>query len=161
MYSKHEITEAEHRAWFSRLKDDTQSRWYVHVDVTGQLNGVVYFTQLQLGAGSAFWGFYAADDAKRGVGVIMEFDALELAFSEFGLHKINCEVLISNDMVINMHKKFGFTQEGLFRDFHFNGEKYVDVVRLGILATEWAAKRDIIQGLVLRRSSIGHTRQVK
>lgn len=150
MYSRHEISEAEHRTWFHRMEQDPQALWFIHEDEAGQADGVVYFTQYRPSNGSAFWGFYAGTGAKPGVGVIMEFDALELAFSELGLHKLNCEVLVSNTQVVNLHQKCGFSQEGLFRDFHFDGEHYVDVVRLGILASEWAARREGIQARIAR-----------
>lgn len=154
MYSKHEITEAEHRAWFARLKDDIHSRWFIHEDAKSQPDGVVYFTQLQPANGSAFWGFYAGDNAVRGIGTHMEFEALEKAFSDFGLHKLNCEVLVSNRPVVNLHNKFGFKEEGLFRDFHFDGESYIDVVRLGILAKEWSAKREEIQPRIAKLNAL-------
>jgi methionyl-tRNA formyltransferase len=154
MYSKHEITEAEHLDWFARLRDDAQSRWFIHEDAAGQPAGVVYFTQIQRANGSVFWGFYAGENAVRGIGTHMEFEALEKAFYEFGLHKLNCEVLVSNGQVVNLHKKFGFKEEGLFRDFHFNGESYVDVVRLGILAAEWSAKREEIQNRIAKLDAL-------
>lgn len=158
MYSKHEISEAEHQAWFCRLKNDAQSCWLVHEDTDGQPDGVVYFTQLQPDKGSAFWGFYAGENARRGIGTRMEFDALEKAFYNFGLHKLNCEVLSSNGHVVNLHKKFGFKEEGLFRDFHFDGENYHNVVRLGILATEWATKRDEIQVRMAKMDGLAQTK---
>jgi UDP-4-amino-4,6-dideoxy-N-acetyl-beta-L-altrosamine N-acetyltransferase len=153
MYTKHEITETEHRAWFSRLKDDAQSRWLIHENSEGRANGVVYFTQIQPSNRSAFWGFYAADTAPPGTGTRMEFDALDKAFLELGLHKLNCEVLVSNRQVVNLHMKFGFIEEGIFRDFHFDGKNYVNVVRLGILATEWASKREEIQTRITKLNS--------
>ena len=154
MYSKHEITEAEHGAWFTRLKDDTQSRWFVHEDVAGQPDGVVYFTQLQLGKGSAFWGFYVAPNAAPGTGTLLGMDTLDKAFLDLKLHKLNAEAIASNKASLRFQKKLGFQQEGLFRDFHFDGDHYVDVVRLGILATEWTSKREEIQSLIAQRSSI-------
>jgi UDP-4-amino-4,6-dideoxy-N-acetyl-beta-L-altrosamine N-acetyltransferase len=160
MYSKHEITEAEHQSWFARLKDDDQSHWFIHEDAAGQPDGVVYFTQLQPANGSTFWGFYAGENAVRGIGTHMEFEALEKAFSEFGLHKLNCEVLVSNGQVVNLHKKFGFKEEGLFRDFHFNGESYVDVVRLGILATEWGGKREEMQARIAKLDELKEKQNV-
>jgi len=67
----------------------------------------------------------------------MEYLALNMAFFELNLHKLNCEVLDINPAVINMHKKVGFTIEGTFREDHFNGERYCDIVRFGMLAHEW------------------------
>lgn len=154
MYSNHEISQEEHLAWFVRLQHDSQSRWFIHIDTVGRPDGVVYFTQYQPDRGSSFWGFYAGSSAQSGVGLRMEFEALEKAFGEFGLHKLNCEVLISNGQVINLHNKFGFTQEGVFRDYHFDGDKYVDVVRFGILDTEWAAKREEVKARITKLDSL-------
>jgi UDP-4-amino-4,6-dideoxy-N-acetyl-beta-L-altrosamine N-acetyltransferase len=156
MYSNHEITEAEHREWFIRLKADTQSRWFVHMDDSGQPDGVVYFTQIQLGSGSAFWGFYADPSAAPGTGTLLGIDSLDKAFLDMELHKLNAEALVSNTASLRFQKKLGFQQEGLFRDFHFDGEHYVDVVRLGIIATEWVEKREEILTLIAQRSSITH-----
>jgi UDP-4-amino-4,6-dideoxy-N-acetyl-beta-L-altrosamine N-acetyltransferase len=161
MYSKHEITAAEHRAWFARLKEDTQSLWFVHEDLAGQPDGVAYFTQIQLGKGSAFWGFYASPNAAPGTGTVLGIDSLDKAFVDLKLHKLNAEALVRNTASLRFQKKLGFQQEGLFRDFHFDGEHYVDVVRLGILATEWAAKREEIQALIVRRIPIAHSGSTK
>jgi len=145
MYSQHEITEVEHQEWFARLKDDNQSLWFIHEDAAGEGDGLLYFTRLQTGNNSTFMGFYAAPNAVPATGTRIEFEALERSFSCLGLHKVNCEVLTSNDQAVNLHKNCGFKEEGLFRDFHFDGQRYCDVVRLGIFAAEWAAKREEIQ----------------
>ena len=144
MYTKHEITEAEHRAWFARIKADNSSKWLMHEDENGIPDGVVYFSQISNKHMSAFWGFYGAIGAKRGVGTLMEVDALEFAFGELDLHKLNCEVIASNESVVKMHKKFGFVPEGLFRGHCFNGCDYEDVVRLGIFRHEWSSQRNVI-----------------
>ena len=144
IYTKHEITEVEQQAWFARLKEDTASSWFIHEDAVEQPDGVVYFTQLQPSNRSAFWGFYAAPNALSGICTRMGLDALDKAFSELGLHKLNVEINSSNEAILRFQKKMGFKGEGLFRDFHFDGQNYVDVVRLGILATEWAVKREDI-----------------
>ncbi len=154
MYSKHEITEAAHQSWFARLKDDDQSRWFIHENVAGQPDGVVYFTQLQPANGSAFWGFCAAPGALPGSGTRLGLDALDKAFSDLGLHKLNAEVFTSNEASLRFQNKLGFKEEGLFRDFHFDGESYIDVVRLGILAKEWSAKREEIQTRIAKVNAL-------
>ena len=142
MYTKHEITSVEHQAWFARLKDDATARWFIHEDVTGQPDGVVYFTQLQSSNRSAFWGFYATPNALPGTGTRMGLDALDHAFTVLGLHKLNAEAIARNEASLRFQEKLGFKEEGIFRDFYFDGQNYIDVVRLGILATEWTVKRE-------------------
>lgn len=136
MYTSHEISAEEHKAWFAGLKNDPSRKWYVY-SVEGEKYGVVYFTQCDEAKGNAFWGFYSGENAPLGTGLRMELEALELAFEVFGLHKLNCEVIAHNSVVVNMHKKVGFEEEGCFRDFYFDGEQYHDVIRLGMLAVEW------------------------
>ncbi|WP_295401251.1 GNAT family N-acetyltransferase [uncultured Thiocystis sp.] len=76
MYSHHEITPDEHRAWFQRMCQDPAMRWYLARDSHGTPTGVVYFTDLDPGQGSAFWGFYARPDATPGTGTRILYASL-------------------------------------------------------------------------------------
>lgn len=72
----------------------------------------------------------------------MEYLALECAFNSLGLHKLCCEVLAFNLPVIKLHKKFGFIIEGILRDQHKIDDDFVDVYKIGILASEWLSLRE-------------------
>lgn len=147
-FSHHEIAPEEHQAWFVRMQQDPSARWYLYRDVAGQPQGVVYFSALDPGQGTAFWGFYAKPDARPGTGTRILYDALDLAFGELALHKLNGEVLASNSASVNLHKKLGFTQEGVFRAQHFDGEGRIDIVRLGMLAEEWPPHRERLRARI-------------
>ena len=144
MYTHHEISPKEHRAWFKRIRQDPSKRWYLYRDNSGAPQGVVYFNELDFEQHTGFWGFYAKPGAKPGTGKRMEYAALEVAFGELKLHKLNCEVLASNKTVVSMHQKVGFIQEGLFREQHFDGSRRIDVIRLGMLASEWKYHRELL-----------------
>jgi UDP-4-amino-4,6-dideoxy-N-acetyl-beta-L-altrosamine N-acetyltransferase len=152
MYSHHEISLDEHRAWFQGVQQDPSRRWYLYHDAAGTPQGVVYFTDLDQAQGTAFWGFYARSEAPSGTGRQMEFEALELAFGELGLHKLNCEVLARNAPVVNMHKKVGFTEEGRFREQHLDGTDRIDVIRLSMLAKEWDEYRPSLLRRLIERA---------
>jgi UDP-4-amino-4,6-dideoxy-N-acetyl-beta-L-altrosamine N-acetyltransferase len=141
MYSSHEIGEKEHREWFQRMQTDDGVRWYVHENAEGVTDGVAYFTQYSKIKRSAFWGFYISPEAKPGTGTSLGIDALDQAFSALNLHKLNAEALASNLRSLRFHEKLGFRNEGVFRDFHFDGSRYFDVVRYGMLAPEWLQMR--------------------
>ncbi|MGB7399890.1 UDP-4-amino-4,6-dideoxy-N-acetyl-beta-L-altrosamine N-acetyltransferase [Castellaniella sp.] len=141
MYTAHSISIEEHREWFEKIKDRQDSKWLIYKEKNGIAAGVVYFTNISAITKNAFWGFYAGADAMRGVGSRMELEALDYAFQVLGLHKLNCEIFSSNSNVIRLHEKFGFSIEGRFRDFHFDGMDYIDIVRMGILEHEWNGKR--------------------
>lgn len=141
MYTTHVIHEAEHSRWFDIVKKDLQSLWFMYENEDTTPNGVVYFTQYVREKRSSFWGFYAAPDAPKGTGSKMCFEALDMAFSSLDLHKLNAEVFSSNERSIHLHQKLGFVREGCFRDFHFDGTNYIDVIRFGILKSEWIIRR--------------------
>jgi UDP-4-amino-4,6-dideoxy-N-acetyl-beta-L-altrosamine N-acetyltransferase len=141
MYSNHKIGEVEHREWFAKMVRDPQQLWYVHQCENNKPNGILYFTLYQPENKSAFWGFYTSPDALPGTGIKLGFDALNEAFHVLGIHKLNAEVLITNERSLHFHEKMGFSVEGRFRDYHFNGKKFIDVIRLGILKSEWSKNK--------------------
>jgi UDP-4-amino-4,6-dideoxy-N-acetyl-beta-L-altrosamine N-acetyltransferase len=139
MYSQHEITELEHFNWFLRLEKDEQSFWYVYEDAEGTPRGVVYFSDYNSKNRSSFWGFYTAPESPAGTGSSMAFDALHKAFNELNLHKLNAEVLMTNMKSIKFHKKLFFVEEGVFRDYYLVAGEYVNVIRFGMLHSEWSS----------------------
>ena len=46
-------------------------------------------------------GFYSAPGAPRGTGLQMELEALDFAFIDLSLQKLNCEVIATNKKVID------------------------------------------------------------
>lgn len=154
MYTHHEISADEHQEWFMKMKEDPSRFWYLYRDEAELPQGVVYLTTLDLYQKAAFWGFYSSPDAPPGVSIRIEFEALELAFEKLNLHKLNCEVLSSNTSVINLHKKSGFLEEGVFREQHFDGEERFDIIRLSMLANEWPNNRQRLQSRIAKFDSL-------
>lgn len=138
MYNQHEISLQEHRDWFERMQADSSARCYLYRDTTDEPSGVVNFTNISQEHRTAFWGFYARPGAPSGTGKRILYTALEYAFNELGLHKLNGEALATNAASVHLHEQCGFTREGLFREQYFDGEQYVDVIRMGLLAREWS-----------------------
>ena len=94
---------------------------------------------MTVGNQRCYWAFYVADPSARGKGVgsFVEYWILQHVFDELGLNKLCCEVLASNEAVTNMHKSFGFQQEGLYREHIIKGGQALDVVALAMLRQEW------------------------
>ncbi|MCG5501462.1 UDP-4-amino-4,6-dideoxy-N-acetyl-beta-L-altrosamine N-acetyltransferase [Ectothiorhodospira lacustris] len=148
MYRHHVISPEEHSAWFERMQTDARCQWYLHRDAEGTPDGVVYFTDIDTAHKTAFWGFYARPGAPAGTGTRILYEALNHAFDELGLYKVNGEVLDGNSTSLHLHKKCGFKVEGTFRAQHFDGEQRVGIIRLGLLANEWATHREIIRSRI-------------
>lgn len=144
MYTNHVISPDEHCAWFNRVRNDNTKRYLVF-ERNGDARGIIGFTAIDTHQKRSSWAFYASPDAPRGTGSAMEYAALEYAFAELGLHRLHCEVLDFNHAVIKLHQSFGFTLEGTLRAHHYDGERYCDVVLLGILNDEWQQQRPTIR----------------
>lgn len=141
MYTQHEISEAEHLAWWARTRDRADAAYLIY-ETGGLAMGVVAFTEIAPGHGTAFWAFYADPDAPRGTGSRMEWLALDHAFGPLRLRKLNCEVLARNKRVLRLHARFGFVEEGVFAGHLRIGETFETVHRLAIFAPGWASSRD-------------------
>lgn len=135
MYTRHQITLDEHRAWFLKASVDPSRSLFIF-ERDGISCGFVNF-HLTGEGGVADWGFYAAPDAPQGTGRGLGTLALKHAFVEMQLHKVCGQALGFNERSIRFHQRLGFTREGTLREQHFDGERYHDVVCFGLLAREW------------------------
>jgi UDP-4-amino-4,6-dideoxy-N-acetyl-beta-L-altrosamine N-acetyltransferase len=140
MYTRHEISKQEHLTWWARTSQRNDQSYFMYEN-SNQPLGIVAFTEIDKLNSNCSWAFYAAPQAPRGTGSKMEFLALEYVFSDLGLRKLCCEVLAFNNTVIRLHQKFGFAVEGILRQHHRIEDTYVDIYKLGILDSEWQAKR--------------------
>jgi|SRR4051812_26902681 UDP-4-amino-4,6-dideoxy-N-acetyl-beta-L-altrosamine N-acetyltransferase len=140
MYTRHEISFEEHRKWWATVKTSTDKRYFIY-ELAAVPMGVVAFTNIDPRNEQALWAFYASPEAPKGTGSRMEFLALDYAFDVLKVHKLSCEVLGTNAPVVKLHKKFGFTVEGVFRQHHKMVDQFIDIFRLGLLASEWTSLR--------------------
>ena len=145
MYTDREITADEHAAWFDRvLEDPTCTYWIITCD--GADVGLACITGIDRDHCRCSWAFYIAssDLRGRGVGSVVEYSVLSHVFDTLGLEKLCCEVLDLNAPVIEMHKRFGFSEEGRLRRHIRKGDQWHDVIALAMLRKEWlAVKPDI------------------
>lgn len=159
MFSQHEISWDEHHAWFCHMLADDSNRWFLFLNKNNQPTGVVYFMDLDTAQNSGFWGFYACPDATPGTGLRMSLDAIDKAFNELRLEKLKAYVLANNLRSLVMHKKVGFTEEGLLPEQFFNGEQRIDVIRLGMLASEWPVCRQALEAWIAQLGALAVQRE--
>lgn len=141
MYNDHEIPADEHAAWLAGLRSDSARKVWV-IRFHDRIEGVVALGNISPVQKTADWAFYLSPQMQgRGIGGIVEFKLLDIAFGEAGLEKLNCEVLGTNTSVIALHQKFGFRIEGVRRANVIKDGTRTDVVLLGIEVHEWHEKR--------------------
>ncbi len=66
---------------------------------------------------------------------------LHYAFLELNLHRVELEVLASNERAMRSYEKVGFQREAVKRQALFRDGHYQDFVVMGILRREWQAKQ--------------------
>ncbi len=143
MYSDHEISQAEHDRWFDGLAGDGRRRYWV-IEVNGEPVGLANLADIDHTHRRCVWAYYLASPSVRGMGVgsYVEFQIIEHVFGTLGLDRLWCEVLASNEAVWKLHMLHGFEREALFRRHVVKNGERVDVIGLGLLAEDWAARRD-------------------
>jgi len=137
MFSQSVIDLEQHKLWFDRESKKGDSEWLMFLDESDTPRGVVYFTEINRTSRNAFWGFYASPDAPSGTGTKMGREALDYYFNDLGFHKLNAEVLKSNERSYHFHRKLGFQVEGVLRENYFGLSGYEDITYLGIIDSEW------------------------
>ena len=145
MYTEHEISLNEHLQWISRLKSDERQKVFVVLDAQERPLGVVSVNDIDLLHKKANWAFYLDANARGGMGAALEFHLIEYVFQTLRLEKLNCEVIEGNEPVLNLHKKFGFVQEGFRRENIVKNERRIGVYFLGLTRTDWENHRDLVR----------------
>jgi RimJ/RimL family protein N-acetyltransferase len=116
--NSHEITAAEHRAWWDKTSVDPTRRVLIFEREDGP-TGVVSFFDLELDTPrrSGAWGFYLdalrldAQDETMPAWMAVMRDATRYAFDELALDDLHGEVLEHNASVRTMNRLFRFTEE--------------------------------------------------
>lgn len=117
----HEIKPAEHAAWWSKNRQSV----LIYED-EGVPAGVVIFS-------GETWSFYL-DVAGLGRRMLpawmrLEKEAIEYAFGELGLERLDGETLEENKQVLALHRRFGFREVRRY-------ERSVDGVMKTVVVTE-------------------------
>jgi len=143
MYSDHEITAAEHDRWFDGLAGDPRRAYWI-IEMDAAPVGLANLYDIDRTHGRCAWAYYLAEPQVRGrgVGSFVEYVMIEKVFGDFGLAKLWCEVLASNEAVWKLHEQFGFHQEARLRNHVIKHGVAQEVVGLGLLKTDWLQRRE-------------------
>lgn len=142
--TQHEITPAEHDAWWQRTRIDPsrQVLLYVRHDVP---SGVVTFFDLDAAARSAWWGYYLDNDGLSARGELLpawieiQRQAKRFAFDELDLETLDGEVLEANEAVRRFNRRNGF--EEVAREVRELGGREVAVWRVRATRTSSNGER--------------------
>jgi len=115
--TQHEITPAEHAAWWDRALADPTRRVLIY-ERDGVPSGVVTFFDLDAAARSGWWGYYL-DNAgleERGAmfpaWIAIQREAVRYARDELRLATLDAETLAGNAAVVEFNARQGFAEVG-------------------------------------------------
>jgi RimJ/RimL family protein N-acetyltransferase len=95
--------------------------------------GVNRHCELGIGIGDTeYWGKGYGTEA---IGLLLHH-----AFVHRNMNRVWLSVLANNDRAIRCYESSGFKEEGRLRDHAWTNGRYVDLVHMGILRSEWDAK---------------------
>jgi len=143
MYSDHRIGHNEHDHWFDVVRHEAHRRYWI-IEADGAPVGLANLADIDLTHRRCAWAYYLAAPSVRGrgVGSSVEFQVIEYVFTELRLNKLWCEVLVSNEGVWRLHELYGFQREALYREHVMKNGHEVDVVGMGLLASDWTLRRE-------------------
>lgn len=117
MCNTHEISAAEHQAWFERTTNDPDKALLIFESASRPL-GFVQFAGIA-NSQATEWGFYAAPDAPKGTGSKLGKAALEHAFTNLKISTVTGRAKPSNGASIAFHQKLGFIRDASDYDESF------------------------------------------
>ena len=81
----------------------------------------------------------------KGLACAMGVMLNNLAFDHLRLHRVSTIYREDNEATKRLVTKLGFSQEGVSREAWFADGKYKDIIRVGILRSEWLEVRDTLR----------------
>ena len=142
MFTSHKISLKEHQKWLSKIKNDETKKNFI-VFRKKIIIGYLSIGNLKKNLSSAYWAFYISKKHRKiGFGLALEFLALNFIFEELKIKKICCEVINTNKEVINLHKKFGFTETYSDNNFFMQKRKKIFITHLTLYRGEWNLIRE-------------------
>lgn len=149
------ISARQQRNWYEKQLGNSSEINLVVAKLDGAPIGTVSIYHIDRRNRKAEWGRLIIGDPEMrsgGYGAEIETLILQYSFEHLNLHKLYCEVLVENENVVAMHKKFGFKEDGILRDHAFKDGRYVDVVALSMVEAEYQeSKKNGRVGMLLSR----------
>jgi RimJ/RimL family protein N-acetyltransferase len=135
------LSDAGQQNWFAQSVSHPATKRFIVESETGQSIGLTGFwdidwrnrtamTAIKLGGTSEVRG--------RGYGVAAIHSIMEFGFMDAGFNRLHATILASNPRSIAAYVlKSGWTEEGRLRQHIWRNGRYVDLVQIGVLRSEF------------------------
>jgi len=142
MLSTNEITECEQEQWSKGLQNDMTRLYFVYFQDSCPL-GMLYFNEITEDVCS--WGCYLGEEAVwPGSGLLLEVAALDYAFKQLNVKRLNAEVFEFNVSAKKMHQFFEYSFEGVSSTTYQRDDGEYHLLKYFYLQHEWIERRERI-----------------
>ena len=150
LFEQDPISQERQERWFEQIENSRDRYQFVIETLEGSPIGLVSLFDLDLRNGRAEWGFYIGDMRYRMGGYAVEAELLLLryAFLYLNLHRVYCQSFAFNQKVLELHKRFGFLEEGRLREHVYHNGRYEDVVIMGVTKEEFQERESYLDGVL-------------
>ncbi|MFL0505705.1 UDP-4-amino-4,6-dideoxy-N-acetyl-beta-L-altrosamine N-acetyltransferase [Ureibacillus sp. 179-F W5.1 NHS] len=145
MFNNSQISYEQHIAWYNQLQQSNKRICKIF-SVEDKDYGVLNITNMNVESNSCEWGFYIGEkNSSKGTGLFLGYTSLNYIFSTLKIRKVCAEVLESNIISRNFHKKLGFQLDGILRKHLLRNNRYEDVYLYSIFQNEWLLNEEKIR----------------
>ena len=125
--------------FFHRCVDADDRYDFMIISPEGEIIGESIINEIDTGLRSANFRIciFHSEECGKGIGSWAIRNAMEYAFEEIGLHRLELDVFSFNLRAVRAYENAGFRHEGVLRDAVKDGEKYADDILMAILEEEW------------------------
>lgn len=140
--------EAVRESWrsdFEPVAVPPKALWYIAEDQSGRAAAIAGLRSINYINGDAVLPAFVARQMRgRGVGIRLVAMLLDAAFSRLRLVRVTTYYREDNVVSAGIIRKAGFCEEGRLRKALLANGSHYDMVVMGLLCDEWAARRDIL-----------------
>ena len=115
---------------------------FLILDPDGQIIGESVINEIDRELRSANYriALFHSDQCGRGIGSWAIRTAMEFAFDELKLHRLELDVYSFNPRAEKAYLAAGFRREGVLQDAVLDGDQYADDILMAVLENEWRAR---------------------
>jgi UDP-4-amino-4,6-dideoxy-N-acetyl-beta-L-altrosamine N-acetyltransferase len=135
-YTEHNISSAEHKDFFRKLKSDDHNFYWVMKE-NDKCLGALHIVRVDSKHRNGYLGLYMNPYIhKPGIGTLLIKYLIKLSFEIAKLHALKLETIEGNIPAIKLFNKMGFKEEGRLKEFVYKDGKWKDVLVMGITNKE-------------------------
>ena len=133
------LNQKEYSSYLNRISEDNQAGYFIHLNKTHEIAGVINLNEIVRGAfQSAYLGYYCFEGyEKKGLMTEGMLLAVNYAFSTLKLHRLEANIQPENAESIALVLRCGFVKEGYSKAYlNINGE-WKDHVRYALTVEDF------------------------